>query len=295
MALKFTFLLVSAFVATLGLTSAQTGFLPENVTLPPELKDKIDENQLETLKNKTKVQFKNKCEQNGGEEAYEKAQNAGADFTKCLQGLVDMSMLQAEIENAKPNGNVDEVFKKYCAKKTDFLGCAKQMLDTTKSCFSPGERENIKIIQNVTDQLAEFVCFKDGDRIALFIAEGGQECLESKREEIQGCTKKVFGSEVNVSLQLDNMSTENMPQLKFDKEQCNQMSQLQVCVVDVLTNCTKPTSANIMESLFKFIRKSTPCKKYPLNAEKDNKPGSASGLTFVPVTIAMAAFVTLYI
>jgi hypothetical protein len=39
-------------------------------------------------------------------------QAAFQEFTVCLQALVDPMKLQQEIEEAKPNGQVDEVFKK---------------------------------------------------------------------------------------------------------------------------------------------------------------------------------------
>ncbi|KAJ0179735.1 hypothetical protein K1T71_004326 [Dendrolimus kikuchii] len=294
MPVKSGFLIFFLSSTIWSFASGQTGFLPGNVTLPPELRDKVNDTQIEIIQNKTKEHFKAKCEQNGGIEAYEKAQNAGADLTKCLQGLVDVSVLQAEIENAKPHGSIDEVFKKYCDKKQDFLGCAKQMLDTTKLCFSKRERDNIKIVTNITQQLAEFVCFKDGDRIALFIAEGGQECFEDKREDIQECSKSIFGTELSLGMQLDNITSENVPQLSFDKTQCDQLSQLQLCIVDVLSTCTKPTTANIVESLFKYVRNGTPCKKYPVKTEPD-APGSASGLTIASASIATVVIAALYL
>lgn len=38
------------------------------------------------------------------------------------------------------------------------------------------------------------------------------------------------------------------------------MTQMQKCVVSALNDCTKSTSANIVDSLFNFIRSATPCK-----------------------------------
>lgn len=40
------------------------------------------------------------------------------------------------------------------------------------------------------------------------------------------------------------------------------MSELQVCVVAELGKCGEPTPANIVESLFEFVRRSTPCSKF---------------------------------
>lgn len=40
------------------------------------------------------------------------------------------------------------------------------------------------------------------------------------------------------------------------------MSELQVCVIAELSKCGEPTPANIIESLFEFVRRSTPCSKF---------------------------------
>lgn len=40
------------------------------------------------------------------------------------------------------------------------------------------------------------------------------------------------------------------------------MSELQVCVISELEKCGEPTPANIIESLFEFVRRSTPCSKF---------------------------------
>lgn len=40
------------------------------------------------------------------------------------------------------------------------------------------------------------------------------------------------------------------------------MAELQTCVVAELGKCGEPTPANIVESLFEFVRRSTPCSKF---------------------------------
>lgn len=40
------------------------------------------------------------------------------------------------------------------------------------------------------------------------------------------------------------------------------MAELEVCVVAELEKCGEPTPANIVESLFEFVRRSTPCSKF---------------------------------
>lgn len=83
--------------------------------------------------------FREKCIKAGGEEAFEAAkvlnlydielwwtflynnkvwflfiQNAKQRAEECLKGLIDFKQLTEEMEKAKPTGDLDEVFRKYC-------------------------------------------------------------------------------------------------------------------------------------------------------------------------------------
>ncbi|OWR47512.1 hemolymph protein [Danaus plexippus plexippus] len=232
-------------------------------SLPPELQGKVDENQINELKNKSVQLFQKKCDENGGLDAFPKAENAFQVFKNCIQDLVNPEVLQKEIKDATPTGQVDEVFKKYCYKKPDFKGCFQNMTETIKPCFSVEEQKNLKTIYNISEQLAEFICFKDGDRIALFISENGPECITEKQEAIEECFNKTLGADLKIHQ--ENFSIDNLPKIQFTDKECGQFADLQKCVVSSLESCEAPTSANIMESLFKFARKATPCKELPEN------------------------------
>jgi hypothetical protein len=56
--------------------------------------------------------------------------------------------------------------KRYCAKTPSFKKCFVEVTDAVKPCFAEKERANLKTVYNVTEQLAEFICYKEGDRIA---------------------------------------------------------------------------------------------------------------------------------
>ncbi|XP_047986045.1 27 kDa hemolymph protein-like isoform X1 [Leguminivora glycinivorella] len=267
--------------------------------LPPELQGKVDKTQIEEIKNKSAAAFKDKCAKNGGPDAFGNAEKAFINFKSCMEGLVVTSELEKEIEAAKPNGKMDEVFKKYCAKKPQFKNCFKEAVEAARPCFSADEQKNLKIVYNVTEQLAEFVCFKDGDRIALFIAEGGIDCMQAQQEALQNCTTETLGSNVQLNA---NISADSIPEIKFTNKECGQLTELQHCVVQKLETCEQPTTANIVESLFKFIRKATPCKDFTDQqatpkassgtvdaAAEKNKPGSASGLAVTSLSLVMAA------
>lgn len=72
--------------------------LPENVSLPI---DKV----LDTLKKK--------CEkESGSDAAYEEAHQAAGKVQECLTPLMDWETLLAEVEEAKPRGDLEVVFNK---------------------------------------------------------------------------------------------------------------------------------------------------------------------------------------
>lgn len=284
-------LLLAAFICGAVWAQSEPSLRDAMNSLPPELQGKVDENQIHDIKNKSTVIFKEKCEKNGGPEAFTNAENSFKGFTGCLESLVNTTVLQREIEDAKPTGQVDEVFKKYCAKTPQFKGCFRDMTEAAKPCFTPDERNNLKTVYNVSEQLAEFICFKEGDRIALFIAEGGPECIQEKGEEIQSCLNSTVGSNYNITP--NNFSVDSIPEISFGEKECKQMQNLQKCVVSSLETCSQPTSANIVESLFNFIRKATPCKKYD-NPVEAKKPNSASGLAVTSLTVIMVMTTALF-
>ena len=57
---------------------------------------------------------------------------------------------------------------------------------------------------------------------------------------------------------------------------------LQKCVVKELEKCKEPTPANIVDSLFNFIKKVTPCAKFtPLKSEEEANSQKTSGATSI--------------
>jgi len=73
------------------------------------------------------------------------------------------------------------------------------------------------------------------------------------------------------------------------------MSELQLCVVEELGKCGEPTPANIMESLFEFVRRSTPCSKFQSakvqnNSSGDSLPSTISIIALSSLTIILGRF-----
>nr|CAD7460095.1 unnamed protein product [Timema tahoe] len=125
----------------------------------------------------------------------------------------------------------------------------------------------------------------------LFIAEGGPECFEEKKDEIQGCLNKT----VSQYLPNNTSSMDAIPSLVLEEPECRDMKLLQICVVKVLEGCSEPTPANIVESLFNYVWQMTPCHGMKSLSRIGADPNSAPletaatlGLTVASLLLALA-------
>ncbi|XP_011501440.1 PREDICTED: 27 kDa hemolymph protein-like [Ceratosolen solmsi marchali] len=211
--------------------------------------------------------LKKKCEKNGGPGSYDIAKKAGVEVLGCIKDLVNFTILKEEMDKARPTGDLDEVFKKYCRKKPILKNCMADFTTAIEPCLEPEEKENKKIVHNITDKILNFICFKEGDRIALFIAAKGPECFQNKAKVITECANATSGSysskiPINPANGLAALSEiKNIPSLIFDNKTCRNMDKLQTCVVTALEGCDDPTPANLLDSIFNYIKKVTPCEK----------------------------------
>ena len=198
-------------------------------------------------------QIRNQCEKNGaGADKADEIVTVIDTAATCASNVINLDTIKKEIEEAKPNGALDEVFKKYCAKGPQIKACISSFLDGISPCLDSTVRAEIGSIKNGTDQLLDFVCYKDGDRIALFIAEGGPQCFQEQATAIRQCADDIKNSVESI----DAAKTLTI------QERCNKFKELKTCIVGKLEACSTPTPANMIDSLLEYIRKNSPCKAY---------------------------------
>jgi len=262
------------------------GNLPGNISLPGNLPVNISN--VPTIEEGQRV-FEEKCKKMGHPEAYRAAEAGREELVECVKSLVNVTELQAEMERAKPTGDLDTVFRKYCRKSPQFQDCINNFTLLIEPCLNEEEKENKNLLQNIADSILKFVCYKEGDRIALFIAEGGPECISANQEAIHNCANKT----ITKNLPKETLSVDNLPSLVFGEEQCRDMADLQICVVKALETCSEPTPANIVDSMFNFVRKMTPCAKFrtgPGGSLPDTD--SATTTTVTGITVIVSIFFT---
>ncbi|KAF2904448.1 hypothetical protein ILUMI_01729 [Ignelater luminosus] len=201
--------------------------------------------------------LRSKCEKNGGPDAFDKLETAGGDLQTCIQSNFNATQIKEEIAIKRKTGDLDEVFEKYCKRVPTVKECVKTASTAAEACLEQNEKESLKLVLNIADSLATFACYKDGDRIAMFVAEGGPECIESKQSDIERCANETLSHRIPTDISLNNL-----PLLSESTEGCGDFSKLQTCVVEALEGCEDSTPANIVDALFKFIRRVSPCKDY---------------------------------
>lgn len=94
--------------------------------------------------------------------------------------------------------------------------------------------------------------------LLVFIAEKGPECFTDKQEHISHCINATFHN----YMPKETPSLENLPNLLLTEKECKDMDKLQICIVKELEQCEESTPANLVESLFKFIKNETPCSNH---------------------------------
>lgn len=263
--------------------------LPEGL-LPPELLNVT----LPSLEDIQRI-VKDKCSRVAGSDAaYQQAEQSGQKLNDCLQGLLDFSDLQNEIKKAKPTGDLDTVFNKYCRRRSTAIECINTFSNDVDVCLEEEERESKKVLVNIIQGLLNFVCHKDGDQIALFIAEEGPECFEEQKQPMIDC----FNSTLRGYLDEPTpQASEGIPKLVMGKKQCDDMDNLRDCFVRVLEDCKQSTPANLVESLFKFVRRETPCANFttPEHSKRGAADVSRASLHIILATWLLALLAKMFV
>ncbi|XP_023164802.2 27 kDa hemolymph protein [Drosophila hydei] len=216
--------------------------------------------------NQAKEAFRKKCIEVSGEEngdrAYSDIETGFLTLSECMNSIVNYTTMQKEIQEASPQGELDVVFNKYCAKRSNATECFDVFTTKLMPCLDEKEMESMDVIKHIVKSLLNFVCHKDGDQIALFIAEEGFECLESQKDNIHQCFNSTFSTYFDEIDMHDSNKIKTIPKLVVEEKQCGDIITFENCVVRHLEHCSKITPANLIESMFNFIRNETLCRNY---------------------------------
>lgn len=79
---------------------------------------------------------------------------------------MNATQLQEELEEASKTGSMDEVFAKYCSKWPKIYSCFDKATVYMRQCMDKKEEDAFNKTLEIITELKEFMCFKDGDRLA---------------------------------------------------------------------------------------------------------------------------------
>lgn len=239
-----------------------------------------------------KTLVKDKClkvaGKEGGQKAYNEIESSTLVLGECINNIVNFTAIQEEIDLASPKGELDVVFNKYCLKRPDALKCVEDFSSKLSPCLDEEERENQDVFMRIIRSLLNFVCHKGGDQIALFIAEKGPQCLESHKEDIQNCINSTFSGYIPDE-GIENVKS--LPKFVMGAKECNDVDRLESCIVKKLEACEEITPANIVESMFRFIKNETICRSVGTK-DKQYADNSSTSLIMSLNSLLLLAFVT---
>lgn len=123
--------------------------------------------------------------------------------------------------------------------------------------------------------------------LLVFIAENGPECFTNKSLDIQNCMNETFKGYMGSEMP----TIDNLPDLVLGEKECMDMDKLQICIVNVLEKCSESTPANLVESLFKFVRKETPCNNFTSIATAREQTGrGASDMNKLSINVLIGTW-----
>ncbi|EDV99684.1 27 kDa glycoprotein [Drosophila grimshawi] len=247
-----------------GIFEAQAQLNLDNLDLQNQFTDDLLKSNISY--NQVKEVFRRKCIEVSGEElgdqAYNNIESGFFKLSECINNIVNYTTMKQEIQTARPLGELDVVFNKYCKQRSNATNCFETFSNKLLPCLDKEEQESHDVMTRIVQSLLNFVCHKDGDQIALFIAEQGFECLESQKDNIQQCLNSTFSTYFNDADMHDSNQIKTIPKLVVGQKQCSDIKTLENCVVRHLEHCSEITPANLIESMFNFIRNETLCRNF---------------------------------
>lgn len=196
------------------------------------------------------------CERVNGTEAIEEIQGSFVQVTDCITAKVNLVNISDEIKDAMPRGALDEVFAKYCNQLPEIKDCRAPMIKAVQVCLTDQADQDLEIFDAVLEAALNFVCYKGGERIAIFLAENGTDCFQYHLDQIAECLN---GHLPQLQKIVTDIHTANIS--IFHEDNCDLEAKMKTCVVEPLKTCSDPTPANVIEGLIDSMLKKTPCYK----------------------------------
>lgn len=182
----------------------------------------------------TEGEIEEKCSTNGGKLAFDNLKDTSSHLREKLVRDFQLSTILNETESYRKSF-LREALLRYCDTRGQYKRAIKKLLLAIRDCLNYKEKSVARLLYGVTEEINDFVCYKDGARATMFVDEDGFECVCSKMEKMSMCVSNIIAIE---------------PQLTINRADYLNASK---CVVKMLDECEDVTAANMMHALMKYI------------------------------------------
>ncbi|XP_043245041.1 27 kDa hemolymph glycoprotein-like isoform X2 [Amphibalanus amphitrite] len=249
------FILVGAAALLVGEVATDIGGPPP---FPGGVTPKVPEN-VESGINRVRNSFFAQCREQGVRDPEALVEDVGNSAQRCIEDNLNMTEIQEDIAQHMKNGDLDKLFSGRCRTLPPIIySCAEIQLAKLSTCLNETERakDYPGHMMNGLRAAIDFLCFQDGERIAIFLGDKGQECVSANatRDSVQGCLKSHNLTE-HVSEQFGSLT------YGFTPDNCDRLFVAHDCVVDGLRLCEDSTPSNVVDSLLLAFEKPLPCKR----------------------------------
>ncbi|XP_037075441.1 27 kDa hemolymph glycoprotein-like [Pollicipes pollicipes] len=169
---------------------------------------------------------------------------------QCVKDNVDVDEIVQDISRHMENGELDVLFSSRCRDLPPrILDCIERPLVELERCLNETERAKnySATLMAGLREAVDFLCFNDGERIAIFLGEKGQECMSSQqvRDSLTQCLEKHNLTASTAPDVLDSTTRGFTPAF------CHRMFVAHDCAADALRLCDDPTPSNVVDSLLR--------------------------------------------
>jgi len=250
-------LLLGLWASSSSVCSGDDDFLGE------DFNDEVDQMQKnDEFHDKLEDGFKNweeRCLEVAGESVLDAYLKEQEQLVYCVLQQFDLDQLQEEIEEKEKVGDLDEVFAGYCRDQVSAARiCLQSFLEVSQQCLREEDRPGLNVTLQMVDSAIEFACHHSGDRIAMFMAEQGVECVSAHKEDILACINQSVPEVFNT---YNNLHNYKMHFYVFQQENCRKGDAIMQCVETSLMKCPDPTPSNLVHGLLKAMKDGTPCAR----------------------------------
>jgi len=179
------------------------------------------------------------------------------NVSQCMEKHMNETQLISDIKKSIPEGQLDTVFHDTCLKWPKIKACMNDLFVVIDECWDGGDK-----VTKVVDEAIKFFCGDDDDgaRIALFLAEGGMECLEQHGDHVKSCVES--RQEKNLAKLPDNLDggLPDLPDKLPGKDDiCEALTDMMECTSKELRRCKDPTPENLATSMIRYVAKAVKC------------------------------------